>query len=160
MGGKPCGDGVRRPYRPPPHCLKTLPAPARHERWRNRSARLPSNDLPDPAHRGFEITSSMTRRKSPTCATNSGYPYRPFPFFEADFSAFLISGIKLPLGQNGMPAFFSFAATIKSVAFSFAIKRSSALQNSAHCRHREARYMKKSALPSHALSRSPTTGKP
>ena len=23
--------------------------------WRNRSARLPSNDLPDPAYRGFEI---------------------------------------------------------------------------------------------------------
>ncbi len=57
MGGNPCGNGVRRPYRPPPHCLKNLPAPARHERWRNRSARLPSNDLPDPAYRGFEITS-------------------------------------------------------------------------------------------------------
>ena len=42
---------------PPPHCLKTLPAPARHERWRNPSARTPSSDLPAPAYRGFEITS-------------------------------------------------------------------------------------------------------
>mgnify|MGYP000033727779 FL=1 len=35
-----------------------VPAPTRHERWRNRSARLPSNDLPAPAYRGFEITST------------------------------------------------------------------------------------------------------
>ena len=61
MGEDTDGDGVERPYRPPPHCLKTLPAPARHERWRNRSARLPSNDLPDPAYRGFEITSIIIR---------------------------------------------------------------------------------------------------
>ena len=59
MGEDTDGDGVERPYRPPPHCLKTLPAPARHERWRNRSARLPSNDLPAPAYRGFEITSTI-----------------------------------------------------------------------------------------------------
>ena len=54
---------------PPPHCLKTLPAPARHERWRNRSARLPSNDLPAPAYRGFEIT---TTRSRPHCRRGTG----------------------------------------------------------------------------------------
>ena len=64
MGEDTDGDGVERPYRPPPHCLKTLPAPTRHERWRNRSARLPSNDLPAPAYRGFEITSTVNQPPS------------------------------------------------------------------------------------------------
>ena len=83
MGEDTDGDGVERPYRPPPHCLKTLPAPARHERWRNRSARLPSNDLPAPAHRGFEITSSenpSNLRVSHTLARPSGSPSVNVPY--------------------------------------------------------------------------------